>query len=171
MSFDRLKRTQSRKRLPGHKLKPSRCHLIVQNSIRDNKSDPIDARGLCTIGLLHGEKLLAHYRFSLRPEQFTLQRAQSVRKALRSALTNLKKTYQSLMDLSFPELGGLLQLDGVGIRQLLIQAPTPAAIAGKRLSTLENNWIVSPKAAALKTLATVSMASPELSAAHGSVLT
>src|SRR5439155_8409544 len=32
MSFDRLKRTQSRKRLPGHKLKPSRCHLIVQNS-------------------------------------------------------------------------------------------------------------------------------------------
>jgi hypothetical protein len=190
MSFDRLKRTQRSKRLPGHKLKPSRATLFVQNSkphlsmkptyflgidaakhkmratlsnrsehvlfekelsveatglrqllaaikrqvndpeqllvlieatgllhlnwsaaltkagyavavinplmarrlytlqnsIRDNKSDPIDARGLCTIGLLHGEKLLAHYRFSLRPEQFTLQRAQSVRKALRSAL-------------------------------------------------------------------------------------
>ena len=108
---------------------------------------------LCTIGLLHGEKLLAHYRFSLRPEQFTLQRAQSVRKALRSAVTNLKKTYQSLMDLSFPELGGLLQLDGVGIRQLLIQAPTPGAIAGKRLCTLEKNWMVRPKAAALKALA------------------
>ena len=28
----------------------------LQNSIRDNKSDPIDARGLCTIGLLHGEE-------------------------------------------------------------------------------------------------------------------
>src|SRR6266513_6016875 len=41
----------------------------VEISIRDNKSDPIDARGLCTIGLLHGEKLLAHYRFSLRPER------------------------------------------------------------------------------------------------------
>src|SRR5438270_9628500 len=248
MSFDRLKRTQSRKRLPGHKLKPSRCHLIVQNSkphlsmkptyflgidaakhkmratlsnrsehvlfekdlsveatglrqllaaikrqvkdseqllvlieatgllhlnwsaaltkagyavavinpliarrlytlqnsIRDNKSDPIDARGLCTIGLLHGEKLLVHYRFSLRPEQFTLQRAQSVRKALRSALTNLKKTYQS---------------------QLLIQAPTPAAIASKRLSTLEKNWMVRPKAAALKALAADSMADPDLAAA------
>jgi hypothetical protein len=32
MSFDRLKRTQSRKRLPGHKLKPSRATLFVQNS-------------------------------------------------------------------------------------------------------------------------------------------
>ncbi len=123
-----------------------------------------------TIGLLHGEKLLVHYRFSLRPEQFTLQRAQSVRKALRSALTNLKKTYQSLMDLSFPELGGLLQLDGVGIRQLLIQAPTPAAIAGKRLSTLENNWMVRPKAAALKALAADSMADPDLAAASGPAL-
>ena len=142
----------------------------LQNSIRDNKSDPIDARGLCTIGLLHGEKLLAHYRFSLRPEQFTLQRAQSVRKALRSAVTNLKKTYQSLMDLSFPELGGLLQLDGVGIRQLLIQAPTPAAIAGKRLSTLEKNWMVRPKAAALKALAADSMADPDLAAASAPAL-
>ena len=274
MSFDRLKRTQSRKRLPGHKLKPSRATLFVQNSkphlsmkptyflgidaakhkmrvalsnrsehvlfekdlpvqatglrqllaaikrqvndpeqllvlieatgllhlnwsaaltkagyavavinpliarrlytlqnsIRDNNSDPIDARGLCTIGVLHGEKLLVHYRFSLRPEQFTLQRAQSVRKALRNALTNLKKTYQSLMDLSFPELGGLLQLDGVGIRQLLIQAPTPAAIAGKRLCTLEKNWMVRPKAAALKTLAADSMADPDLAAASGPAL-
>src|SRR5882757_632310 len=32
MSFDRLKRTQGRKRLPGHKLKPSRATLFVQNS-------------------------------------------------------------------------------------------------------------------------------------------
>ena len=78
---------------------------------------------------------------------------------------NLKKTYQSLMDLSFPELGGLLKLDGVGIRQLLIQAPTPATIAGKRLCTLEKNWMVRPKAAALKALAADSMADPDLAAA------
>src|SRR6266576_3240469 len=49
----------------------------VENSIRDNKSDPIDA--------LHGEKLLAHYRFALKPEQFALQRLHRVRKALRSS--------------------------------------------------------------------------------------
>src|ERR1035437_8090509 len=114
----------------------------VQNSIRDNKTDPIDARGLCAIGALHGEKLLAHYRFCLKPEQLALQRLQTVRKALRSALTNLKKTYQSLLDLSFPELGGLLELDGVGIRELLSQASTPAAIARMRLSTLQKNWML-----------------------------
>jgi transposase len=142
----------------------------LQNSIRDNKSDPIDARGLCTIGLLHGEKLLAHYRFCLKPEQFALQRLQSVRKALRSALTNLKKTYQNLLDLSFPELGHLLELDGVGIRQLLIQAPTPAAIAPMRLSTLKNNWMLRHKAAALKTLAGDSVADPELAAASAPAL-
>jgi transposase len=111
----------------------------LENSIRDNKSDPVDARGLCSIARLHGSKLLALYRFGLKPEQLTLQRLQSVRKALRRALTNLKKTYQSLLDVSFPELGGLLQLDGVGIRELLAQAPTPAAIARKRLCTLEKN--------------------------------
>src|ERR1035437_9997510 len=142
----------------------------VENSIRDNKTDPIDARGLCAIGALHGEKLLAHYRFCLKPEQLALQRLQTVRKALRSALTNLKKTYQSLLDLSFPELGGLLELDGVGIRELLSQASTPAAIARMRLSTLQKNWMLRPKAAALKTLAADSIADPELAAASAARL-
>jgi transposase len=137
----------------------------VENSIRDNKTDPIDARGLCAIGREHGEKLLAHYRFCLKPEQFALQRLQTVRKALRSGLTNLKKTYQSLVDLSFPELGTLLEVDGVGIRALLAKASTPAAISRLRLSTLEKNWMVRPKAAALKALATDSMADPELATA------
>jgi transposase len=142
----------------------------LQNSLRDNKSDSIDARGLCTIGLLHGEKLLAHYRFVLKPEQFALQRLQSVRKALRSALTNLKKTYQSLLDLTFPELGHLLELDGVGIRQLLSQAPTPVAIARTRLSTLKKNWMLRNKAAALKMMAADSLADPELAAASAPAL-
>ena len=142
----------------------------VENSLRDNKSDAIDARGLISIGTLHGEKLLAHYRFDLKPEQFALQRLQTVRKALRNALTNLKKTYQSVLELSFPELSGLLEVDGVGIRALLEQAPTPAAIAGQRLSTLEKNWMLRPKAAALKALARDSMADPELSAASAPAL-
>jgi transposase len=142
----------------------------LENSIRDNKSDPIDARGLCAIGREQGGKLLAHYRFSVKPEQFALQRLQTVRKALRSALTNLKKTYQSMLDLSFPELGGLLELDGVGIRELLAQAPTPAAIARMRRSTLAKNWMLRPKAAALKTLAADSIADPALAAASAPAL-
>jgi transposase len=142
----------------------------VENSIRQNKTDPIDARGLCALGALHGEKLLAHYRFSLKPEQFALQRLQTVRKALRNALTNLKKTYQSLLDLSFPELGSLMEVDGAGIRELLGRAPTSAAIARVRLSTLENNWMLRAKAARLKALAADSIADPDLSAASASAL-
>lgn len=142
----------------------------VENSLRDNKTDPIDARGLCSIGLLHGEKLLAHYHFALKPDQFALQRLQTVRKALRNAVTNLKKTYQSTLELSFPELGSLLEVDGVGIRELLRQAPTPAAIARVRLSTLEKNWMLRQKAARLKALAADSIADPELSAASAPAL-
>lgn len=142
----------------------------VENALRDNKTDPIDARGLCGIARLHGEKLIAKYHFRWEPERFALQRLQSVRKALRSSLTNLKKSYQSLLDLSFPELGQLLELDGVGIRQLLAEAPTPEAIAQKRLATLEKNWMLRPKAARLKALAAQSMADPVLAQASAPAL-
>jgi transposase len=141
-----------------------------ENSLRENKTDPIDARGLCELGARHGEKLLTHYRFALPPAQFALQRLQTVRKALRTSLTNLKKTYQSLLDLSFPELGQLLELDGVGLRALLAQAPTPAAIARKRRATLEKDWKLRPKAAALQALAADSLADPALSAASAPAL-
>jgi transposase len=274
MSFDRLKRTSQRKRSPGHKLKPSRANLLVQNSkphlsmkqtyilgidvakhkvraalsgaeepllfekdlpvsagglgellvrlrehvadpetllvlieatgmlhlnwsaaliragytvvvinpliarrlytpgnsIRDNKSDPIDARRLCGIGRLHGQQLLSLYRFVLKPGQLCLQRLHSVRKAVRKSLSNLKKSYRSLLDLSFPELGSLLEIDGVGIRQLLSQAPTPRAIARMRRSTLEKNWMLRPKAAQLKKLAAESVADPELAQASSPAL-
>jgi transposase len=138
----------------------------LENSIRNNKNDPVDARQLCDIARLHGQKLLSLYRFSIKPEQLCLQRLQSVRKAL----TNLKKTYRTLLDVSFPELGDLLQIDGVGIRQVLSQAPTPSAIARMRRCALERNWMVRPKAAALKTLAADSMADPELAAASAPAL-
>jgi len=142
----------------------------LQNCIRDNKSDPIDARELCGIARTQGEKLLALYRFRIKPAQLCLQRLQSVRKAVRKSLSNLKKSYGSLLDLSFPELGELLEIDGVGIRQLLAQAPVPAAIARMRRSTLEKNWMLRPKAAALKKLAATSIADPELAAASGPAL-
>ena len=142
----------------------------LQNSIRDNKSDPIDARQLCGIGHLYGQKLLTLYRFALKPEQLCLQRLHSVRKAVRKSLSNLKKSYRSLLDLSFPELGSLLEIDGTGIRQLLSRAPTPAAIARMRLSTLEKNWMLRPKAARLKKLAAESVADPELAQASSPAL-
>jgi transposase len=86
------------------------------------------------------------------------------------SLTNLKKSYQSLLELSFPELGDLLELDGIGIRRLLAEAPTPEAIAQKRLATLEKNWMLRPKAARLKALAAHSMADPVLAQASAPAL-
>ena len=153
-------------------LNPLMAHRLygVDNALRDNKTDPIDARGLCAIGVLHGEKLLSKYRFALEPERLGLQRMQTVRQALRRSLTNLKKTYQSLLDLSFPELGGLMELDGVGLRQLLEKAPTPQRIAQKRLATLQKDWRLRGKAQELKTLAANSMADPELAAASAPAL-
>ncbi|MCA1838267.1 MAG: transposase [Actinobacteria bacterium] len=142
----------------------------VENALRDSKTDPIDARGLCQIAREKGAALFSLYGLRLRPAQFTLQRLQSVRHALRRSLTNLKKTYRSLLQLSFPELESLLEIDGVGIRQLLAQAPTPALIARKRLSTLENNWMLRPKAKALKALAADSFADPDLAAANAPAL-
>ena len=106
----------------------------------------------------------------LKPEQFALQRLQTVRKALRNALTNLKKTYQSVLELSFPELGQLLEVDGAGIRAASAKAPTPQASPEHRLSTLEKNWMLRPKAAALKALAADSIADPELAAASAPAL-
>ncbi len=153
-------------------LNPLMAHRLyqVENSLRDSKTDPIDARGLCAIGALHGEKLFSKYGFELEAARLGLQRMQTVRQALRTSLTNLKKTYQSLLDLSFPELGGLLELDGAGLRELLGKAPTPQAIARQRLSTLQKDWRVRGKAQELKELAAHSMADPELARASAPAL-
>ena len=142
----------------------------VKNALRENKTDPIDARQLCTLAARDGAELLAKYRFALAPARCALQRLQSVRQSWRHALTNLKKTYGSLLDLIFPELGRLLEIDGVGIRALLLKAPTPQAIARLRLSTLEKDWKLRPKARALKALAADSIADPDLAAASGPAL-
>ena len=61
-------------------------------------------------------------------------------------------------------------MDGGGVRALLAQTPTPGAIARQRLSTLEKDWRLRPKAAALQSLARDSMADPELSAASAPAL-
>jgi transposase len=142
----------------------------VKNSLRENKTDPIDARQLCALAARDGAELLEKYRFALASERCALQRLESVRQSWRHALTNLKKTYGSLLDLIFPELGQLLEIDGVGIRALLQKAPTPQAIARLRLSTLEKDWKLRLKARAIKALAADSIADPELAAASAPAL-
>src|SRR5712691_5948163 len=45
----------------------------LENALRDSKTDPIDARGLCQIGREQGEALLSLYGFPLQAAQLTLQ--------------------------------------------------------------------------------------------------
>ena len=63
-----------------------------------------------------------------------------------------------------------MEIDGLGIRALLLKAPTPQAIARLRLATLEKDWKLRPKARALKVLAADSIADPELAAASAPAL-
>ena len=46
----------------------------LKNSIRENKTDPVDARGLCALAALYGTELMQKYRFTLQPERLALQR-------------------------------------------------------------------------------------------------
>jgi transposase len=147
-----------------------RLYFRLDNVLRESKTDSIDARGLCRIARERGEQLLTLYGFKLQREQVTLQRLQCARQALRRSLTNLKKTYRSLLELSFPELSQLLEIDGVAIRQLLLKAPTPALIARKRLTTLQKDWRLRPKAKALHQLASDSLADPDLAQANAPAL-
>ena len=64
----------------------------------------------------------------------------------------------------------MLQVDGVGIRQLLLKASSPAAIARLRRCSFAYIWLLRPKAAALNALATVSIADPEMAQAGAPAL-
>ncbi len=143
---------QSRTRRRGHQPAHGTVAYRVKNSLRENKTDPIDARQLCALAARDGAELLSKYRFTLTPARCALQRLESVRQSWRHSLTNLREDLWQLLDLIFPELGQLLEIDGVGIRALLQGAPTPQAIARLRLATLEKDWKLRPKARALKAL-------------------
>ena len=77
------------------------CRL--KNALRQSKTDPIDARGLCHLARERGVTLLENYRFELDTARPQLQHLQTVRQALRRSLTNLKKTYRSLHEPASPK--------------------------------------------------------------------
>lgn len=99
----------------------------VGNAIRDCKSDPIDAEGLAETAARYHEKL-ERFRYRSRPAEIGLRRLLSVRGAVRSALTNLRKAAGDLQALCFPELDAT-GLSPRGQRLLLLEAGHPAAVA------------------------------------------
>lgn len=99
----------------------------TDNAIRDYKTDAMDAHTLAEIGRQHRAKL-QRFRYQPEPSRFGLQRLASIRQQLRRSLTNLKKSYASLLDVVFPELSALVDVQRRDVRRLLQQAPSPAAI-------------------------------------------
>ena len=141
----------------------------VKNALRENKTDPIDARQLCALAAREGTELLAKYRFQLAPERCALQRLESVRQSCRHALTNLKKTCGSLRGSHLPrsqENSGRTTASGSApcCKRRPPPKPSPGALAGGE------DWKLRPKARALKALAADSIADPDLAAASAPAL-
>jgi len=133
------------------------------NAIRDHKSDAVDAHSLAEIGRLHGVEL-ERFRYRRDAGRFGLQRLHTVRTQLRRSLTNLKKSYISLLDVVFPELNRLVSsVHTEAVRQLLAEAPTPHALQRQSMQRLRRAFGAHADdvlAAARRTLA-----SPELAQA------
>lgn len=117
----------------------------VSNAIRDHKSDPIDAEGIALTVRREAEQL-TRFTYRSEPARFGLHKLQAVHRAVRHALTNIKKHCGSLLDLVFPELSAL-SLTPLRRNRLLRVAPTPAQIAA--LPTQELHKLVGDKADAV----------------------
>jgi transposase len=101
--------------------------MPVSNAIRDQKDDPIDAEGLAHTALREGAAL-ARFTYQSAPAQTGLRKLLAAHRAVRRALTNLKKHTGALRQLMFPELAAV-QLSQGRERRLLQAAPTPVQIA------------------------------------------
>lgn len=105
------------------------------NVIRDSKTDAVDAHGLAEIGVVHAAAL-ERFRYRRDAARFGLQRLQTVRAGVRSALTNQRRAYVSLLDVVFPELNTLLDVHTQRVRALLAAASTPTALLTRSLRQL-----------------------------------
>ena len=68
----------------------SKRRYTTENAIRDHKTDPVDAAGLCDIVRRDGHKL-ERFLYQHQPDRFALKRLLSVRKALRSGEATAKE--------------------------------------------------------------------------------
>jgi transposase len=138
----------------------------VRNAIRDHKTDPIDAEGLAATAAREAGPL-DRFRYRSEPAQFGLRKLLAAQAAVRTALTNLKKTAGALQELSFPELDATA-LSDLRQRQLLQAAPTPAAVLA--LDTAALRRLAGAKAPAVLAAAHDSFAPAALAAAAAPAL-
>lgn len=109
----------------------------ASNAIRDNKTDAVDAQGICKVGADNAAEL-QRFLYKSDPRRFGLQRMLCAYKAQRKALTSLKLSAGDLLDFVFPELRpNKLTLASKGLLRLLLAYPTPERIAALEEANLK----------------------------------
>jgi len=119
----------------------------VANALRGHKTDRVDVAKLCEVGRLHQEAL-ARFRYRPDPARQGLRELDHARAKLRQALTNLKKSLRSHLELVFPAL--LVAKINPGTQQAarILQA-APTAGAWGELPLRQRRELAGAKAAAL----------------------
>jgi transposase len=97
------------------------------NALRGHKTDRVDVAKLCEIVRLHAGQF-ARFRYEPRPAQQGLKQLDHARAHLRHALTNLKKSVKSHLELVFPALlRAKIGADTARAAAILDIAPTAGA--------------------------------------------
>ena len=100
------------------------------NALREHKTDSVDVDRLCETGRLFADQLV-RFRYQSRPAQQGLRQLDHARGKLRGALTNLKKSLKSRLELVFPALlQAGIGADTARAAAILEQAPTAGAWIG-----------------------------------------
>lgn len=100
------------------------------NALREHKTDSVDVDRLCETGRLFADQLV-RFRYQSRPAQQGLRQLDHARGKLRGALTNLKKSLKSHLELVFPALlQAGIGADTARAAAILEQAPTAGAWIG-----------------------------------------
>jgi transposase len=107
----------------------------VANALREHKTDPVDAQRVCEIGRLYGAQL-ARFRYQPEPARQGLKQLDHARRQLRATLTNLKKSFQSHLELVFPALLAT-KIGPCTARASAILAKAPTAGAWQALPAAE----------------------------------
>lgn len=142
----------------------------VDNAVRQNKSDPVDAHALAEAMLIHRPGLVRFRYLAPAPSGVLLRKFAGLRHCVRKSLTALIKSTGACLSLSFPEwrAAGLLLTRARDLR-LLCVAPSAPAIAAMSEARLAE-FVGADKAFALRTVAKNSFADEAVSREAGHAL-
>jgi transposase len=115
----------------------------VANALRGHKTDRVDVHRLCEAGRLYSEEL-SRFRYRSEHAKLGLRQLTSTRSRLRIALTNLKKSFKSHLELVFPALLAA-KINPASERAALILEKAPTAGAWLELPDAQRRKLAGDK--------------------------